>query len=191
MWKNICEATTLKGKRCKKKKNGEHFCTIHNPDYKRIEKEIEVCSICLEQPFVKWKLGCNHHFCQECIFTWICKSNNTDCPMCRKFIDDSYLKNNAINYGLNNKLLYRSFITIYKTCLLSPEEYDSVKYELFLYENQYLTRDMLLSIKSNINSDIYEKMTENSLKIERIFQLTPGMIDPPKEYFIIHSERVF
>jgi hypothetical protein len=136
MWKNICEATTLKGKRCKKKKNGEHFCTIHNPDYKRVEKEPDICSICLDEPFVKWNLECNHSFCQKCIYTWLCKSAHFDCPMCRKIINDKYLKHNAWIFGLNNKLLFKAMITIYKISSLSSEEYGIIKNEIGLYKNK-------------------------------------------------------
>ena len=47
MWKNKCESTTLTGRRCRKNKTGNHFCTIHDPEYKK--KQPEECSICLEE----------------------------------------------------------------------------------------------------------------------------------------------
>lgn len=45
----------------------------------------EDCPICLEK--LDGKIGhleCTHYFHEECLNQWIKKSNNKDCPICRK-----------------------------------------------------------------------------------------------------------
>jgi hypothetical protein len=186
MWKNICEAITLKGKRCKKKKNGECFCTIHKFYVKKVEKELDICSICLDKPFIKEKLDCNHHFCRECIYKWICtkKSNEINCPICRKYINYKYLKYNAYIYGLDNNLLYKAYITTFSLSLLSLEEYNSIKTLMELFKNMYLTEKKFLLIKDTISIDIYEKLQKHSFKTQRLFISSHNNLCPSKQYFI-------
>jgi len=182
MWKNKCESLTLTGKRCKKnKKTGENFCTIHNPEYKK--KPPEDCSICLEQITYKTSLKCNHSFCQDCIYKWLCSSEQLNCPFCRENITDIGLKHDAWNFGIKNKMLHPVSVKTFLTDSLTTEEYKSIQIEIDFYCNRSYTYEefeVILNIfKDNevfeklltvfINKTILYPYEENFIKCKELF----------------------
>ena len=73
----MCQATTLRGTRCKcKAKNGSDYCFRHDNHFE--------CSICYTSKKEKTTTKCGHVFCKECIDKWT-KDNHT-CPICRSQI---------------------------------------------------------------------------------------------------------
>lgn len=80
-----CEATTLRGTRCKKNHIvNTPFCIIHNSVPK---KKID-CGICLENTFKSVKLeNCAHSFCKKCIYKWLYEHDS--CPICRASVNIS------------------------------------------------------------------------------------------------------
>lgn len=95
-YKYRCSATTLRNRRCLKKKCTEsEFCTIHNLDYCRQIPLILDCSICQDEAINPLKLvKCGHTFCKECIYKWLPRKDN--CPYCRTKVDVSELRD---SYG--------------------------------------------------------------------------------------------
>ena len=75
----ICEGTTKKGKRCRKKvAKGCKRCHLHHEVF-----ESPTCAICLcEFENEKKTLRCGHQFHESCILEWLSRSST--CPHCRK-----------------------------------------------------------------------------------------------------------
>ena len=182
MWKYRCEAFTLKNRRCKKNKSDDHFCTIHK------EKPIiepELCSICLEEPDNKIILECEHIFCKECVFTWLCKcTGDFNCPMCRKSITDE-IKSVAWKYGEENKLLFRVIKNVYDTSKLNIIEYELIKNELILFNNQLINQDFFFLLKCVINKDIFDKILETHVKTQIL--LTEDLCKMEKQFYFIKN----
>ena len=58
------------------------------------KKEIVNCSICYEKQSDIQTI-CKHFYCEDCITTWLCKSNT--CPCCRKEVNNDSLYMIEIN----------------------------------------------------------------------------------------------
>ena len=102
-----CYGITKCNKRCKKKQSNI-FCKTH-------DHQQEKCTICFDTinklpKFVSLdipshtQLECGHKFCTNCILNWVCTSENMDCPLCRKQINEPTLIDNSVNYGILHKL---------------------------------------------------------------------------------------
>jgi hypothetical protein len=183
MWKIRCEATTKKGTRCKKKKVCDHFCTIHNPEYITPET---TCPICYDKMDSKIVLACNHPFCKDCIYKWICKGKNS-CPMCRSIITDYHLKNDAWEYGVQNKLLCVAKTSVYDIRnFISVEEYEIIREHIVNVENQFLTTSQFLYIILTMGPDmasVFNKLTITPILVNRLLILPEGLTDyKPEEY---------
>ena len=196
MWTNICEATTLKGKRCKKQRKSDHFCKIHDPDYKKME-----CSICYSDIKKKITLDCDHSFCKECIFTWICKckNNKLSCPLCRNCIKDNDIITNARSYGISKKLVFLLNTTIFSLNILTDIEYNTIKN--FIYENEYLPKKFYLTMLVNLLSQddlisepimkpIINKLIISQKMVKRMFFLQDGNSDNDEELYLINNNRI-
>jgi hypothetical protein len=70
---------------------------------KRKFDEFNYCSICFESINELTILECEHGFCKECILRWMCKSFY--CPLCRGGIENKELRDESIEYGIENYLL--------------------------------------------------------------------------------------
>ena len=157
MWKNKCESLTLTGRRCRKNKTSDNFCTIHHPDYKK--KPSEECSICLEEIKDKVCLECNHSFCEECVYKWLCRSEQLNCPMCRETINDIGLRHDAWNFGIKNKLLHPVSVKTFLIDSLTEEEYKSIQIEIDFYCNRSYTYEEFEVIRHIFkNNEVFEKL---------------------------------
>ena len=151
-----CKGTTTCNKRCRKVTRGNTFCKLH-------EHQNESCSICLNIIRDKTTLECGHRFCKNCIFRWMCTSNEhlickgTKCPLCRSLINDDNIQFDAENYGIEHKI----FIVIqrhnYDMSNLTLDEiiYLSVHN---IRQGYYITENEWNIIKTNINPLIIDKM---------------------------------
>lgn len=191
MWKNICKATTLTGRRCRKKRVCDNFCKIHNPDYKKPEY---ICSICLDEITDKINLyECGHEFCKTCIYTWLCKCTYYNCPFCRTFISDINLKNNASKYGILNGLMVIISIRLFNINNISINEYDLIKPYIRDYENIYLTSLSFSMIRKSLIDnnffEIYYRLTKNFYTTRQYMQIQPDLTTSENEYFFIINEN--
>ena len=111
---HICQATTLKGSRCKKNRiNDTCFCRVHT---------VETCSICLKD--LAWGQGkklkdCGHQFCNNCVNHWLVE--NPSCPNCRSGIN-YYDQFSAELYGKRHKMLMDFTIREYDFSGLPKED---------------------------------------------------------------------
>jgi hypothetical protein len=174
MWASRCEATTLKGRRCKKKKSDEHFCNIHIP-----ESFPDNCPVCYNDIQEKVILECNHVFCDECIYKWICRNDCCTCPICRNSITDFSLKSKAWKYGVENKLLFLADTCIYDISLLDPLECETIKDTLEQIKGRLLTTTDFLLIMLTIEDDlnIFLKLTKDPVHIKRLVRLASGQTE--------------
>ena len=109
-----CSGITLYGRRCKNNTKGK-FCNVHNKT---------MCGICLEETSTI-SLSCSHTFCKSCIYLWIIeRENSATCPMCRCFIDIE-IKNKAIEWGEEKRIIYRCEVTMYP--LINIDHSDALK----------------------------------------------------------------
>jgi hypothetical protein len=140
---NRCLEITLRNTRCKKRKKGETYCSMH---YKE-------CSICYDEIKDKHSLECEHSFCKECIYRWIVKAGT--CPMCRKCVE--YRERlDAINHYIYNGDLIT--ITSYRFSLDTVLFPDFVEYTQDLIEfDTYIPRQdwEVLKIFLGIDDHIY------------------------------------
>jgi hypothetical protein len=185
MYKNRCEGLTKLNKRCKNTKHMDLcFCCIHKPP--------ENCSICLEEINDKIKLTCNHVFCKECIFTWLCKCNTFDfyCPICKTSISEK-IKSEAWNYGLDNNLLYRVRIIKYNVSNISREEYNIIKDDIHVFENCFLIKHFMDTIILSLSSHKFSIFMKIVNKMYIYYRLKPKLeyeSIPEREYFYISNE---
>ena len=191
MWVTRCQATTLKGRRCKKKKSDEHFCNIHIP---KPEQEPLNCPVCYNDVQESTVLSCNHVFCNDCIFTWICKKNHNNCPICRTEITDLDLKSNAWKYGVEKKLLFVAYTNVYDVNKLTPEEYDLLKEHIITIENKFLTTTeyllAMLAIEETV-SKIFHKLIKDPIRIKRLFRLPDGQTELNEQEYHQIVNRTF
>ena len=162
---NRCHEYTLKGSICKKRKmcSGD-YCSTHSTKNE--------CGICLNTISNKFTLECNHSFCSECVFTWLCCQKNVNsCPLCRTETS-SFENASSMQYGLTKNIVQRCIqIVVPLSHLINDDsimEYLSIEkkifYELTEFEKQmepgYDLMDRLLidSVKKNIyvkSSNVY------------------------------------
>jgi hypothetical protein len=186
MWQTRCEATTLKGRRCTKKRVCEHFCKIHDPDY----NNCPVCYYFIEQKVI---LSCGHKFCKECIFTWICKNKFT-CPMCRIEIMDHMLLRLAWDYGVEKKLLYLVNVSVYNTNVLTQDEYNTIEEVIIKNQTKILTTAdfLFIVLELNIGTElIFNKLTKTPKLVKQLVILPDGSPEPgDEEYYQIVNNFV-
>lgn len=82
---NICEGTTLKGKKCSRKVSNGLFCGQHKvqckPEKQFVEEKPDDCPVCCEIFTETDKhLECGHWVHLDCVR----KSMRAECPICRK-----------------------------------------------------------------------------------------------------------
>ena len=81
----ICEGTTKKGDRCRKKVGkGCRHCHHHRPVFDSTSCAICICDM---DPADKKTLRCGHQFCNSCIVEWLGRSST--CPHCRQHVGKS------------------------------------------------------------------------------------------------------
>jgi hypothetical protein len=193
MWKSICQATTIKGRRCRKKRVGDKFCTIHNPDYKKPEQDI--CSICVDEIIEKTVIyECGHNFCKTCIYTWLCKCLlDFNCPLCRTVITDIKFRSDAWRYGVLNKLLYLVKIFTINVSNITIIEYDLIKPIIMYYENTLLPTATMQTVYDQLIENgfnkIYDKLIEKTEETTRLDPLKDDLSEPERVYFIIKNEN--
>jgi hypothetical protein len=116
---NVCCATTLKNRRCKKYKIGDtDFCTVHT---------LETCAICyddLNHGHGKKLRNCGHRFCHSCINIWLI--NQPTCPCCRSNVDILEV-HGAYGYGRSLNLTTECYVVTYD---LSDFELNDIGYLL-------------------------------------------------------------
>ena len=188
-WKNRCESFTLKGTRCKKNKSDEHCCTIHKD---KIIIEPELCSICLEEPVNKINLICKHNFCKECIYKWLCIcTKDFNCPMCRNYITDIELKNNAWMYGERTGILFRIKIFVHTTDSLLFKEHVILSPIMGVYLNNALKPEEFFLLTCVMVDDlkiIFNKILASCVVHEMLVPVSDDRPKPAKEsYFIRHK----
>jgi hypothetical protein len=126
-------------------------------------------------------LGCNHIYCSNCIFTWICKCKTT-CPMCRAKINDPDIITYAYLFGIENKLLYIVDVKLYDINVLSENEYDLVneyvKFNVFLT----LADLLLLFLTDEKVGPILNQIKPKSIK--KLVYTDKYPIDENEEYHI-------
>jgi hypothetical protein len=123
--KNRCEATTIKGTRCKLSKGShECFCYMHlkssvnneiesvinQNEFVNNEPQNDNCIICMDTIDKKYRLSCAHIFCKTCIGDWVLSNEESNCPICRNHINDTD-KLNLKNYMIY-KNIWRETTTI-------------------------------------------------------------------------------
>ena len=186
MWRTRCEAITLKGRRCTKKRVCDHFCKIHHPEYNN-------CPVCYYHIEEKVILSCSHSFCKECIFTWICK-NKLTCPMCRTEIKDEQLLSMAWKYGVEKKLLHLINVSIYYTNVLTQDEYNLIEDVIVKNQSRILNTADFLFVVLNLNTEtetVFNKLTKNPRLVRQLVILPDGEPDPgDQEYYQIINNFV-
>ena len=92
-----CNATTLKGNKCKNKVKNLSYCKRHSKQFS-LEKPID-CPICMEKLLESdLPIKCGHWIHKECLLQW--KENI--CPLCRTPITFTK-KEMDIKYNIHNK----------------------------------------------------------------------------------------
>jgi len=134
-----CHGITVIGRRCKLK-CGSDFCHIHNDQTKKVKKQKEQCSICLDPLKSPLKLSCDHSFCRECIQTWIC--NTPNCPYCRKIVNDSE-RDMSYDHGLRNKILIQATKIKILISDCTTEELDMLRQEIDIYKGSFINEELL------------------------------------------------
>jgi len=158
-----CSATCVTGKKCKRTATHGEVCWTHSI------KEMNDCGICLEESILTSKynkhLDCGHIFCTECIFKWIVeKGNKSNCPVCRKDINDYHIMQ-ANSWGIKNKLLYYCEFTIYPISKL--EDIDII-YVSTIFDGTGIITDENFKILNDFchdnNSKLFETLKNVSFK---------------------------
>ena len=185
-YNQVCCATTVKGKRCSKKKiHSMDFCWVHTIP------EPVICSICYESPLKteSQKLkNCNHIFCLECINDWLLI--NSSCPNCRCTIDTSE-RDLCYSYGKkNNKIIDINFTRYSMVGITLDEKLQFMEYfTLFFSFNRYYTTQQWNIVMEYISSN--PEIHEIILKSTRIISIDAVRVSDIKAYINISKSTPF
>jgi hypothetical protein len=113
-----CSGVTMKGFVCKNKCSNV-FCNVH-------KTENFECGVCYELHKSRIKLDCSHEFCDDCIFRWICVTDEPNCPMCRTKIDNSFVLESSVQWGLVKGYVYIGTLCKINISSLPPNEYNEL-----------------------------------------------------------------